>query len=139
MICAFCNGPMSGNGAECPHCKKSPIPRSPDDFWGIMLEILSVVSLVVLVASPFAGLALWLAETPDVFAITLCGTLISWLARSYFKDRVAGQPAGIGGGVTAYPDDGQGKKLLCDAIASVYLVLAVGVYTREILRVFNTL
>lgn len=139
MICTFCNGAMSGSDSECPHCKRSPVRRSPDDFWGGVLEILSVVSFVVLVASPFAGLALWLAETPDVFAITLCGTLISWLARSYFKNRVAGQPAGIGGGVTAYPDDGQEKKLFCDAMASVYLFLAIGIYMREFVRVFYSL
>jgi hypothetical protein len=139
MICKFCNGAMSAGGSECPHCKRAAVRRSPDDFWGVLLELLSVVSLFVLVASPLAGLALWLAETPDVFAIALCGTLVAWLARSYFKNRVAGHPAGVGGGVTAYPDDGQGKNLLCDVIAGVYLLLAIGIYMREFVRAFNSL
>ncbi len=138
MICTFCNGEMHRDDSVCPHCNQTIDRHDADIFPKFLLETLNVVSLVVLVASPFAGLLLWLADTPEVFALTLCRTLVAWLAWSYFSNRAAGKLASVAAGVTAAPDDGQGQKLLCDVIGSSYLLVTIFIYAREFVRIFTS-
>lgn len=102
--------------------------------WLQLLSVAKDVSLVLLLALPFATLAFWLTgETDWVYrGLTIGGMGLG--ARIYLSRRLAGKRASVTVGVTVEASDSPGTKLQSDVVALFMLGTAIVLLVRELLK-----
>ncbi len=108
------------------------------DIWLRLLWVAKDVSLVLLLALPFATLAFWLTGETDwaYLGLTIGGMV--WGARIYLARRLSGKRTSVTVGVTVEASDSPGTKLQSDVVALFILVTAIALLVRELLAAVHT-